>query len=113
MKSKIIEHDHDAIWFAEFLEYNVAEMRPREQVIVIKHSRESAKLLAKNLRQGEATKDELLEAAKAVYELIESGWLVRDISKDSEPDFALRQIEPVRKLKMLNEAIAKAEGPKS
>lgn len=53
---------------------------------------------------------ELLEALKGIHSLLESGYLVRNIDDDAKPDFALRQIEPVKKLKAMVDAIAKAEG---
>lgn len=57
-----------------------------------------------------AAAPELLEALKGIHSLLESGYLVRNIDDDAKPDFALRQIEPVKKLKAMVDAIAKAEG---
>ncbi|KKN72119.1 hypothetical protein LCGC14_0414050 [marine sediment metagenome] len=53
--------------------------------------------------------DDLLEAFKSVMELIDTGYLIRDISKDAEPGFAIRQFEPVRQLQQAVLAIDKAE----
>ena len=46
-----MEHDHDAVWFAEILEMRLLDMSPREKTINIKLSRGSAKLLAENLKR--------------------------------------------------------------
>jgi len=54
-------------------------------------------------------RSELLEAAKAVYQLIESGVLVRDTSKDHEPDWVMKQFPLVKGLAKLKAAIEKAE----
>jgi len=53
---------------------------------------------------------ELLAAAKAVWELLENGTLVRDTSKDYESGWAMKQIPIVRSLSALDEAIRNAEG---
>jgi hypothetical protein len=52
---------------------------------------------------------ELLEALKDVMHLIDIGWLVRDITNDDQPGFAMRQLKPLQTLAKANEAIAKAE----
>ena len=57
-----------------------------------------------------AAAPELLEACKTLIELIDTGYLVRDISHDGEPGFAIRQLEPVMQLRSVVLAIAKAEG---
>lgn len=57
-----------------------------------------------------AAAPELLEGLKGMISLLDSGYLVRNIDDDHKPDFALKQIEPVRKLKVAVDAIAKAEG---
>ncbi len=41
---------------------------------------------------------------------MDSGWLVRNIDLDGDPNFAMRQIDPVLKLKAAHAAIQKAEG---
>lgn len=56
-----------------------------------------------------AAAPELLEACKNLLSLFDSGWAVRDTSDDASPGFALRQIEPMRKLSFAKGAIAKAE----
>lgn len=53
--------------------------------------------------------NELLEAARGVWFLIESGYLVRDISLDGEAGWAIKQLEPLRKLKAFESALTKAE----
>jgi hypothetical protein len=57
-----------------------------------------------------AAAPELLEALKAVWNLIECGQLRRNTSDDANPDFAMRQIPFVMALKAMETAIAKAEG---
>lgn len=54
---------------------------------------------------------ELLEALKSVFGLMDENWLVRNIDNDSEPGFALRQIEPLQKLAKAHSAISHAEQP--
>jgi len=53
---------------------------------------------------------QLLAAAKGVWKLLEDGALVRDISKDHEDGWAMKQIPIVRILSALDEAIKNAEG---
>lgn len=43
-------------------------------------------------------RDQLREAVGIYDELIESGWLGRDTSRDHEHDWALKQLEPIGKL---------------
>ena len=56
---------------------------------------------------------ELAETAKKFLSYLESGTLIRDISKDHEPGWVLRMMEFVCDLKKLQEAIAKAEEGKT
>ena len=53
---------------------------------------------------------ELAETAKKFIGYLESGTLIRDISKDHEPGWALRMMQFVDDLRKLQEAIRKAEG---
>jgi hypothetical protein len=55
--------------------------------------------------------DALLETAKAVWKMLETGVLVRDTSKDHEPDWVLKQMPLVRVLAMFGKAIDLAEKP--
>jgi hypothetical protein len=55
--------------------------------------------------------DALLETAKAVWKMLETGVLVRDTSKDHEPDWVLKQMPLVRVLAMFGKAIDLAERP--
>ncbi len=57
-----------------------------------------------------AAADDLLLALKAMVNLVDSGTLVRDISRDHEAGFAVRQLPLVMTLKNAQEAIARAEG---
>ncbi len=57
-----------------------------------------------------AAAPEMLAALKAMMGLLDSGYLVRNIDNDHEPDWAMKQIEPVRRLKDAVDAIARAEG---
>ncbi len=50
---------------------------------------------------------ELIEALRDLFGLIESGWLVRNIEDDAKPDFAVRQLEPTRKLAKASTMLAK------
>ena len=52
---------------------------------------------------------ELTETSKKFLGYLESGILIRDISKDSEPGWALEMMTFVSDLKDLQEAISKAE----
>jgi len=54
--------------------------------------------------------DALLAACKEIWKLVDDGVLVRDISRDFEPNWILRQIPVVRSLRKLEEAIKLAEG---
>lgn len=53
---------------------------------------------------------ELVKALDDVLGLIDSGWLVRDTVRDSDDGWALRQIEPVRKLAAASAALKQAKG---
>jgi len=59
-----------------------------------------------------AQRDELLHSLKTLFCWIEDGTLVRDISKDAEPKFALRMMTFVHELGMAKAAIDKAEAAK-
>ncbi len=52
----------------------------------------------------------LLAVAKEVWTLIENGSLVRNVSHDVEPDWALKQLPLIKTLTRLEQAIAKCEG---
>lgn len=52
---------------------------------------------------------ELLNACKALLGLIESGQLVRDISHDAEPGWAMKQLGLVQVLKQAQDAVDNAE----
>jgi hypothetical protein len=54
----------------------------------------------------EAERDQLREALRRLFALVEDGTLVRDISKDSEPGFAIRQIPFVMALRNAQAALA-------
>lgn len=53
---------------------------------------------------------DLLAALKALMGDIDSGLLVRDISRDNDPGWTMRMFEFVRRLAAAQAAIAKAEG---
>lgn len=57
-----------------------------------------------------AAAPDLLAACKALMALIDSGYLVRDTTRDSDPDWAMKQLGPVQDMKNAQDAIAKAEG---
>lgn len=57
-----------------------------------------------------AAAPELLEACKALFGLVESGHLVRDVSGDVNPGWVIKELGLVRALSQAKEAIAKAEG---
>jgi hypothetical protein len=51
------------------------------------------------------------DALEAIFQLIDSGWLVRDNRQDHEDGWALKQINPVRKLgdaKRAHDALVRA-----
>ena len=56
---------------------------------------------------------DLLAALKWFVEQITDGTLVRDISKDHEPEYNLRMMKFVQQLNETEAAIAKAKGKKS
>lgn len=49
--------------------------------------------------------EKLERALKDVFELMDTGWLVRSVSNDADLDWALKQIEPVQKLARARELI--------
>lgn len=57
-----------------------------------------------------AAAPDLLHALKGIMDLLDSGYLVRNIDDDLKPDFALRQIKPIGIFKSAIDAISKAEG---
>jgi len=57
-----------------------------------------------------AAAPELLEACETIAQMLDSGELCRDISRDEDRDFAIRMLEFVPKLKKLSDVIAKARG---
>lgn len=56
-----------------------------------------------------AAAPDLLEALKDVFALMEEGVLVRDISHDGSPDYGIRMMGLVSRLKKAHDAVAKAE----
>ena len=52
----------------------------------------------------------MINALQAVMALIEEGILVRDTSRDSEPNWAMEQIRIVRVLAMANDLLGKKDG---
>lgn len=54
--------------------------------------------------------DELVDALKGLFELIERGDLVRDITRDGDPDWAIKMFDFVPRLQKAQAAIAKATG---
>jgi hypothetical protein len=61
---------------------------------------------------GQLRQRELLDACLAISKLLDDGLLVRDISRDDEPGFAIRSLNIVMALKKLNDAIEFAEQEK-
>jgi hypothetical protein len=57
-----------------------------------------------------AAAPDLLVSLKDIFTLMDEGVLVRNIDDDGKPDFALRMIPVVGRLKRAHDAIAKAEG---
>ena len=55
-------------------------------------------------------RDELLTACKWFVDQLERGVIVRDITKDAQPDWAMRMRHFVIDLQKVIQAIAKAEG---
>ena len=56
-----------------------------------------------------AAAPELLEALEFLFKAMDDGWLVRDISHDAEPDWAIKAMSFVQGLKRGHTAIAKAK----
>ena len=71
---------------------------------------EDAVVRAANAVRLEELCAELAGAAKKFLSYLESGTLIRDISKDHEPGWAFRMMQFVGDLRTLQEAIRKAEG---
>lgn len=59
-----------------------------------------------------AAAPELLAGLKDVFALMQEGFLVRDISKDGDPLWALNSLRFVTRLKEAADAVAKATGEK-
>lgn len=57
-----------------------------------------------------AAAPDLFEACEIVIELLDAGQLVRDISKDHEPNYILEMVKFVPKLAKITSAISKAKG---
>lgn len=57
-----------------------------------------------------AERAELLAALKSVMSDIDNGVLVRNVSRDGEPNWSLEMLSFVRRLQECQHAIAKAEG---
>lgn len=57
-----------------------------------------------------AAAPDLLAALKDVYALLDSGVLVRDVSRDHEPGWAMKALDLTLKIKRGADAIAKATG---
>ena len=60
-----------------------------------------------------AAAPELLKGLKDVFVLLDSGYLVRNIERDAESGWALRQLGPITSLQNALAAIEKAEGKKN
>lgn len=52
----------------------------------------------RQIEKGTKTIVALKAALADVFDLIDSGWLIRDTTHDSEPDWALRQLPQVQRL---------------
>ena len=76
------------------------EARPRSKFFSVTHA-DRATLLALC-----AAKDEVIEAARDLFAMIDEGLLVRDISKDAEPSFAMDALKFTMRLKKTPEALA-------
>lgn len=70
-------------------------------------------LLAKDIQLvlNESRNTELVNALEDVLGLFDSGWAVRDTTDDNKPGFAMRQLEPVRKLVSARTLITKLNNP--
>jgi hypothetical protein len=53
---------------------------------------------------------DMLTALKDIFELLDSGALVRNTADDGEPNFGMRQLPLVQRLLKARLAVAKAEG---
>lgn len=60
-----------------------------------------------------AAAPDLLEACQSIWKMIEDGTLVRDVSKDSNPDWSKMLLEFTMTLNKVNATIAKATGGQS
>lgn len=53
--------------------------------------------------------ERLAAALKDIFALMDEGWLGRDTSKDHEPGWAMKQIEPIQRLKKAHDTLAEWE----
>lgn len=54
--------------------------------------------------------EDLVAALKWFFSMFDSGFLVRDITDDANPDYTLRMVKFTQELQTAMDAIAKAEG---
>ena len=71
---------------------------------------ESFEHLSQTAMKVKAERDELLRCLKMMLRRIEDGTLVRDITRDAAPDWAMRMGEFVLELSEAQAAISRAEG---
>lgn len=63
--------------------------------------------LLMSVERAERERDELIEALRIIFNMLDSGWLVRDTSGDRSVGWAMRQIEPTRQLAVAHAVLAK------
>lgn len=90
-----------AVWHSSD-DYMIAEARGRSLQENTSELRANARLIA--------AAPVLLEGLKDVFRLMDEGFLVRSIEDDGAPDWALRMLKPVARLKTAFDAIKKATG---
>lgn len=81
-------------------EVEIAEIYPKPTPVAVRE--ENAALLA--------AAPDLLAACKLTLKLMDEGKLVRDISRDGSPGYAVEMLALVRDLQTIQSAILKAEG---
>lgn len=73
--------------------------------------RQEIRELSKERNELRSQNDALVEALKAIFKAMDDGLLVRDVSRDHQESWALRQLPLVRTLQQAQDALAKAVQP--
>lgn len=92
----------DDHWFIQFEEGEKTVAAMNTPCLMYNNAEADARLIA--------AAPELLAAAKSIFELLQTGALVRDTRGDIHSDWAIKAVPTIRAIANLNLAISKAEG---